>query len=74
MYLNVLLTVIETLMTLKSKLNFLTIVFSNLKTGKSLPIIYFGFLFVFIKVCGLLNRSQSLNIKLAVRLLAVGKF
>lgn len=74
MYLNVLLTVIETLMTLKSKLNFLTIVFSNLKTGESLLIIYFGFLFVFIKVCGLLNRSQFLNIKLAVRLLAVGKF
>lgn len=37
-------------------------------------VIYFGFLFALIKACGLLNRSQSLNIKLAVRLLAVGKF
>lgn len=36
-------------------------------------ILVIGFLFSF-KACGLLNRSQSLNIKQAARLLAVGKF
>lgn len=74
MYLNVLLSVAETFIPLKSQLSFLTMLVSDLNTGKCLLVIYFGFLFALIKACGLLNRSQSLNIKLAVRLLAVGKF
>lgn len=74
MYLNGLLAMDETLIPLKSQLSFLIILVSNLNTGKCLLVNYFGFLFALIKACGLLNRSQSLNIKLAVRLLAVGKF
>lgn len=74
MYLNVLLAVDETLIPLKFQLSFLAVLVSNLNTGKCLHVIYFGFLFASIKACGLLNRSPSLKIKLAVRLLAVGKF
>lgn len=71
MYLNVILTVDKTLMPLKSQLSSLTVLVSSLNTGTYLLVI--GFLFSF-KACGLLNRSQSLNIKQAARLLAVGKF
>lgn len=72
MYLNVVLAVDKTLMPLKSQLSSLTVLVYNLNTGTSLLVI--GFLFSLIKACGLLNRSQSLNIKQAARLLAVGRF
>lgn len=72
MYLNVILAVDKTLMPLKSHLSSLTVLVSSLNTGTYVLVI--GFLFSFIKACGLLNRSQSLNIKQAPRLLAVGKF
>lgn len=71
MYLNVILALDKTLMPLKSQLSFLTVLVSSLNSGTYLFIIFF--LFPFIKVCGLLNRSQFLNTKQAARLLAVGK-
>lgn len=45
----------------------------NLTPGKCSLVIHCGFLFASIKACGLPNRNQSLNIKPAVRSLAVGK-